>query len=115
MSINEALIQAVTPVVPVCVPDLYRPDAGTIPAEVYCTFTYTEAPELFGDDDPEAIRYLAQLHLYLPLGRSPLTLKRQLRRALLDIGCTAGDFLNLTDLEGQHYVLEFEYLDGEVG
>ena len=106
MSINETIIQAVTPIVPVCVPDVYRPNAGETPAE---------SPDVFGDDEPQAIRYLIQLHLYLPLGQTPLRLKRQLRRAMLDAGCAVGDALNLTDLEGQHYVLEFEYADGEVG
>lgn len=115
MDINEAIIKAVTPIVPVCVPDVYRPDAGTAPAETYCVFNYTEMPDDFGDDVPGCIRYLTQLHLYLPSGVSPIQLKRQLRRAVLDMGCTVGDFTNLTDLDGQHYVLEFEYLDGEVG
>ncbi len=31
MSINETIIKAVTPIVPVCVPDVYRPDAGEDP------------------------------------------------------------------------------------
>ena len=84
MSINETIIQAVTPIVPVCVPDVYRPDAGETPAEIYCVFNYTESPVVFGDDEPQAIRYLIQLHLYLPLGKTPLRLKRQLRRAMLD-------------------------------
>ena len=56
MSINETIIQAVTPIVPVCVPDVYRPDAGETPAEVYCVFNYTESPDVFGDDEPQAIR-----------------------------------------------------------
>ena len=56
MSINETIIQAVTPIVPVCVPDVYRPDAGETAAETYCTFTYTESPALFGDEEPEALR-----------------------------------------------------------
>ena len=79
MSINETIIQAVTPIVPVCVPDVYRPDAGETPAEIYCVFNYTESPDVFGDDEPQAIRDLIQLHLYLPLGQTPLRLKRQLR------------------------------------
>ncbi len=115
MSINETIIQAVTPIVPVCVSDVYRPDAGETPAEVYCVFNYTESPDVFGDDEPQAIRYLIQLHLYLPLGQTPLRLKRQLRRAMLDAGLAVGDFLNLTDEDGQHYTLECEYADGEVG
>lgn len=115
MDINEAIIRAVTPIVAVCVPDVYRPDAGEPEAETYCVFNYTEEVTLPGDDEPGAIRYLGQLHLYLPQGLSPIGLKRKLRRAMLDLECAVGDFLNLTDLEGQHYVLEFEYVDGEVG
>ena len=91
MSINETIIQAVTPIVPVCVPDV------------------------FGDDEPQAIRYLIQLHLYLPLGQTPIRLKRQLRRAMLDAGLAVGDYTNASDLEGQHYVLECQALDLEVG
>ena len=94
MSINETIIQAVTPIVPVCVPDVYRPDAGESPAEVYCVFNYTE--------------------LYLPLGQTPLRLKRQLRRAMLNAGLAVGDYTNASDLEGQHYVLECQALDLEV-
>lgn len=115
MDINEAIITAVTPIVAVCVPDVYRPDADTEVADTYCVFNYTEMADSFGDDEPGAIRYLGQLHLYLPFGASPIALKRALRRAMLDMGCAVGDFLNLTDLDGQHYTLEFEYTDGEVG
>ena len=114
MSINETIIQAVTPIVPVCVPDVYRPDAGETPAEVYCVFNYTETSTLFGDDEPQAILYLVQLHLYLPLGRTPIQIKRQLRRAMLDAGMIVGDFTNASDLEGQHYLLECQALDPEV-
>lgn len=114
MSINETIIRAVTPIVPVCVPDVYKPDAGETPETVYCVFNYTETPEVFGDDEPEVIRYLVQLHLYLPLGQTSVQLKRQLRRAMLDAGLTVGDFTNSSDLEGQHYVLECEWADGEV-
>ena len=115
MSINETINKAVTPIVPVCVPDAYRPDAGETPAEVYCVFNYTESPDVFGDDEPQAIRYLIQLHLYLPLGQTPIRLKRQLRRAMLDAGLAVGDYTNASDLKGQHYVLECQTLDLEVG
>lgn len=114
MSINETIIQAVTPIVPVCVPDVYRPDAGETPAEVYCTFSYTEKPDLFSDNLPLAIVYQAQLHLYLPLGKNPIALKRGIRGALLAAGCAVSSFDNYTDLDGQHYVLDFEYSDEEV-
>ena len=115
MNVNEMMIQAVTPIVPVCVPDLYRPDAGEEPAEVYCVFDYTEAATLFADDEPQAVGYLIQLHLYLPTGRTPIQLKRQLRRAMLDVGFIVGDFTNASDEEAQHYVLECRWMDWEVG
>ena len=53
--------------------------------------------------------------LYLPLKQTPLRLKRQLRRAMLDAGLAVGDYTNASDLEGQHYVLECQALDLEVG
>ena len=115
MSVNGTIIRAVTPIVPVCVPDVYKPDAGEAPAEVYCVFNYTESGAVFGDDEPQAVLYSIQLHLYLPLGRTPVQLKRQLRRAMLDAGMTVGDFTNASDLEGQHYVLECQALEPEVG
>lgn len=115
MNVNEVIIQAVTPIVPVCVPDIYRPDAGEKPAEVYCVFNYTESPDVFGDDEPQAIRYLIQLHLYLPLRQTPIRMKRQLRRAMLDAGFIVGDFINASDEEAQHYALECRWMDWEVG
>ena len=111
MNVNEVIIQAVTPIVPVCVPDIYRPDAGEKPAEVYCEFNYTESPDVFGDDEPQAILYLIQLHLYLPLGQTPIRMKRQLRRAMLDAGFIVGDFINASDEEAQHYALECRWMD----
>lgn len=115
MSINETIITSVTPIVPICVPDVYRPAAGEQGAETYCTFDYTETPEVFGDDMPDAVRYLIQLHLFLPVGATPLRLKRQLRRAMLEAGMTVGDFTNASDLTSQHYVLECQAVDWEVG
>lgn len=115
MNVNEVIIQAVTPIVPVCVPDIYRPDAGEKPAEVYCVFNYTEAATLFADDEPQAVDYLIQLHLYLPPRQTPIRMKRQLRRAMLDAGFAAGDFTNASDEEAQHYVLECRWMDWEVG
>lgn len=111
MNVNEAIIRAVTPIVPVCVPDLYRPDAGEEPAEVYCTFNYTERGALFGDDRPQAVLYSIQLHLHLPTGRSPISLKRGIRGALLDAGFAVGDVTNATDTDAQHYVFECEWIE----
>lgn len=114
MSINETIIRAVTPIVPVCVPDAYLPDAGETAAQTYCTFNYTESSTLFGDDGPWAVSYLIQLHLYLPVGQTPIQLKRQIRRAILDAGMIVGDCVDASDLDAQHYVFECRAMDWEV-
>ena len=114
MTLNEKIIAVVTPIVPVCVPDLLVTEAGETPPETYCTFSYTEKPDLFADNLPLAIVYQAQLHLYLPLGENPIALKRGIRGALLAAGCAVSNFDNYTDLDGQHYVLDFEWSDEEV-
>ena len=115
MTINERIREAVLPVVPVCVPDLYD---GT--AREYCTFNYSELPAIHGDDRPQAIRYLVQLHYFLPVSRSPLKKKRDLCCALLQADFTYPTVENASDGDYQHYVIECEALerlewdDGEV-
>ena len=119
MSINARIIQAVTPVVSVCVPEPYDPASGDAAPE-YCTFSYTEMPDSFGDDGPEVIRYLIRLNYYAPLhagnGGSNNTMARRkaLRQAIFSAGFTYPSVENATDDEYQHFVYEFEDVDGEV-
>lgn len=119
MTINERIIQAVTQVVPVCVPGFYAPDAGEQAATVYCTFNYTETPDSFGDDAPGAVRYLCQIHLYAPWtpaageSNNTLAMRKALRRALTAAGFTAPSVTDASDEDGQHYVFECEDCDGD--
>lgn len=107
MNVNEAIIAAVTPVVPVCEPDIYRGEA-----KEYCTFNYTEMPDGFGDDLPTLSRCAVQLHYYCPEGRNSISTRRALRRAILDADFTAPEIVNASDKDGQHFVFEFEVLGG---
>ena len=113
-TINQRIIEAVLPVVPVCVPDVYDPDPAETPADKYCIFNYTEMPDDFGDDAPGAMRYLCQLHYYAPLGVNTISTRKELRRALHGAGFTYPSVDNATDGESQHFVFEFEDCDGEV-
>ena len=109
MSINEIIIQAVTPIVPVCVPDMYQPDAGETPAEVYCTFNYTELAEGIGDNAAHLTRALVQVHYFAPLKASTLAVRHALRDAIAAVdNFTLPSIENATDETGQHYVLEFD-------
>ena len=112
MNIDERIRAAVLPVVPVCEPDDYEGEA-----ETYCTFNMTELPIAFGDDRPRAVRYLIQLHLFAPgYPKRPSTrqMRWDLRRAILDAGFTAPEIVNASERKVQHYVLEFEGVDGDV-
>ena len=109
MTLNERIIAVVTPIVPVCVPDLLVTEAGETPPEEYCTFNYTELPDGLGDNGAALTRALVQVHYFAPLSES--TIKP--RHALRDSVAAVDDFTlpsieNATDETGQHYVLEFD-------
>ena len=98
------------PTVPVCEPAVYRGDQ-----ECYCTYNATEVPAGFGDDAPHAVRYLIQLHYFCPLLGNLLPTVRQLQAALLAAGFTYPSMEDASDLDGRHYVLEFEGVGGICG
>lgn len=108
MSINKTIISAVTPIVPVCVPDLYQPGEGEHAAEVYCTFNYNAIPDNFGDDEPEHERVLIQVHLYAPLGFDTVKRRMKIKKALAAAGMTWPAYTNASDKDGQHHVFECE-------
>lgn len=105
--LNQRIIEAVGPVAGVCVPDLYLGEQ-----ETYCTFNFTELPEGLGDNGMRAVRYLVQVHLFLPLKAKSVALRHQLRDALMAAGFTAQTITNATDKVSQHYVYEFEDVGG---
>lgn len=109
MSVNKAIKTAVEPIVSVCVTDIYR-GAET----EYCTFNYSEIPDGFGDDTATAIRYLVQLHYFCPTESNPISVKKQLKTALHNAGFTYPSVTNASDEDGQHYVFDMEYVDGDV-
>lgn len=117
MTLNETIIQAVTPVVPVCVPDLYKTAPGETPAPIYCTFNFSLLPDAVGDDRAHLMRALCQVHLFTPLKASTVALRRRLWSALAAVeDFTLPEIANVTDEYGQHYVYEFdaaaEWVDG---
>ena len=107
MTIHEEIKTAIESVVPVCVPDIYRGEATE-----YCTFNYSKIPDAFGDDVPDLIRYLVQLHYYCPEGQDSLNTRQALWEAILAADFTAPEEENASDETGQHYVFEFEALGG---
>lgn len=118
MSVNSRIIEAVRPVLSVCVPEPYTPTGEDAERE-YCTFQYSEVPDSFGDDGPEVVRCLIQLHYYAPLqltsgSNNTLAKRKALRMSLFRAGFTYPSVVDASDLDGQHFVFEFEDLDGRV-
>ena len=109
MTINEAIKAAVEPVIPICVPGVYGGNA-----KEYCTFNYSEHPDMFGNDWPMCMKYLVQIHYFCETEKNPLNTKKQLRQALASSGFTYPSIIVASDDDGQHFVFECEYEDGDV-
>lgn len=112
---DEIIRQAVTPLVPVCVPNQY----GGAALE-YAVYNYSEIPDAFGDDAPNAVRYLVQVHWFYPWAQgasaqaAAVEKRRALRRALAAAGMTWPTVTPAGDRDYEHYVFECEYADGSV-
>lgn len=104
---DETLRETVQGVgIPVCEPKLYEGKALE-----YCVYTYTAVPVGHADNTAAGYRLLVSLHWYLPTRRRP-SKRWALCRAIIDMGGTPPTVEDASDGDGQHYVFEFEYLEG---
>ena len=78
----------------------------------YIVYQYDEAGILYAEDRPRMILCRLMVHLFLPTGQNPRSLKRRIREALHDAGGTWPAVINANDREGQHYIFECEMLEG---
>ena len=107
MSVDTALQTALTPMGLPVAPNLYKGNATE-----YLVTNYSTIPEVYAERAPRAARYLTQIHYYLPHRKNPNLTIRQISRALWSTGFTWPGVTNASDSEGQHYVLECEWVDG---
>lgn len=110
MTINERIIQAVTPVVSVCVPDLYDPNQDNA-ADEFCVFSYTETPDFFADNTLLINRYSISIVWAMPLKRQSMQKKKDLTDALMSAGFDVLGVYNVSDEDFQQYEFELEYTD----
>lgn len=110
MTINERIIQAVTQVIPVCVPDFYDPDSGTAEDE-FCVFAFTETPDYYADDVPQVVRYSISVVLVMPLKRASLTKRNALILALEEADFVVQGVNNLSTDEFQQYEFHAEFVE----
>lgn len=115
MTLNAKIIETVTPIIPVCVPDLLVPEAGESVPEEYCTFLYDLVPEGLGDNAATLSRALVSLHYFAPLRASTLAKRKALRQAIeAEESFSFPGVENASDQTGQHFVFEFEALGADL-
>ena len=78
MTVNQALREAILPLVPVCEPDDYGGDATE-----YCTFAYDDQPTFYADGVPFWVEKSVELNWYLPNGIDPISKKNKFAMPLL--------------------------------
>lgn len=78
----------------------------------YLVYNYYVLPEVFADSVAHAARYSIQLHLYLPQKVNPNPTKLSIINACIANNFTFPSMTNASDGDGQHYVFEFEYVNG---
>lgn len=105
MNVEKALMQAVGPLYP-CAPNIYKGEAIE-----YVVWNCYTTPDVYAEELPAVARYPVQVHYYLPNGKNPSQGKLALMRALYNAGFTWPRLTNASDEEGQHYVLECEFVN----
>lgn len=124
ISVNERLIQALSPIAPVY-PWIELEGNRDARQSRYFVFNYSTFPDTFADDLPCYEKYLIQVHYFCPIADSTVNIRRWIKRALFEADFTWPDETavrkqNQTgDSGGQHYCFECETLevifDGETG
>ena len=106
MSCDEAINAAFGEILPLY-PNVYDGEALS-----YLVYNYYVIPEVYAERVSNAARYKVQLHLYLPHKTNPNPTKLEIINACIAAGFTFPGMTNASDREGQHYVFEFEFVNG---
>lgn len=110
-SVDALIVSALSDIAPVWNAVKEENENKTV-EETYFVFNYSTYGADYADDDPNAERYLVQVHLYAPLASSTSGIIKQAKKALHDSGCLWPETQNASDNAGRHIVLETEYVSG---
>ena len=107
MSVDNALQTALLPLGLPVYPQTYEGEELE-----YIVTNHSCVPSVYASRAPHAARHLVQVHYFLPTGQNPNLTLRQISRALWNVGFTWPGVEDAGDSNGQHYVLECEYVNG---
>lgn len=103
MTLNKRLMQTLSFAGIPAAPGVY-----TEKEETYYTFNYDLIPCQFADGAPIFDRALIQVHLFCPVRRNSIELRRKTRSALLGAGFTWAGMVDASEKDTQHFVFECE-------
>lgn len=110
MTINQKIIETLTPHCSVVVPDFYDGNA-----ETYITFNkYADRATDHGDSRPVADTVYVHIHLFAPAKNNILDLVAQIRMALLAAGFSWPEVEHGADKDCQHIVFDTEIEDEDI-
>lgn len=110
MDVLTMLKSAITPIVAECHPGSYAGNAAE-----YIVTNCTELPIFFGDDEPQAMKYLVQVHWFFPPHMNYRAKKKQLCKAISNAGFAYPTMIPVaTDANKSHITFETEACDGDL-
>lgn len=110
MSVNQKIINAISPYCAVVAPDFY--DGA---AETYIVFNkYSDRAADHGDSRPVADVVFVHVHLFAPSNQNILDLIAQIRMALLMAGFSWPSVEHGADRDCQHIIFDTEIEDDEI-
>lgn len=104
MTVNEKIIQALSPFGLKVTPDFYGDGA-----EEYFTFNYADdRASDFGDNEPIHVVAYMQIHYFCPVKKDYLKLKKEVRKALMNAGFSYPVVTDATSAGDEERHLVFE-------
>ena len=115
MTLEEKLVAAVVPIVPICRPHYYRRNPDEEMPEEFCSYSFYSTPVLHADSKPSALKKNFNLHYTCPMHENPEPRKMQLCKAIAAAGFTFPSIENVTDSTDTVQCFAFEFEGVEYG
>lgn len=110
MGVNQKIIETLTPICPVVVPDFYDGNA-----ETYITFSkYADRATDHGDSRPVANTIYVHIYLFAPARNNILDLITHIRMALFRAGFSYPSIEHGAGKDIQHVIFDTEIEDDEI-
>lgn len=111
MTLEEKLVAAVVPIVPICRPHYYRRSSDEKMPEEFCSYSFDRLPTLFSSGRPGKLRKSFLLNYCCPINVNPAEKIIALANAIVDAGFTYPTVTDASDEDYGNYAFEFEGIE----